>query len=262
MSKFTTEVRYICEVAAGLEHSKGLDDIDAIIDASQDAIFGTDNPYPIFNESYRQVLQHKILAHYYTREISEETVGLWKFRLRTKMKEIMPYYNQLYLSELLEFNPLDDTKFTISKNEQKNGETNEDITRKGNVSGEKQSSVSENTDRSNTRTKDDMYSDTPQNGLSSVRNGNYLTTADIINELEDGNENRNGASNEATFTDKTDTENGTKVEVHDNKSIEEYIGKMSKDSFAKLLKEYRDTFLNIDMMIIEELKNLFFMLYE
>lgn len=262
MSKYTTEVRYICEVGAGLEHSEGLDDIDAIIDASQDSIFGTENVYSIFNESYRHILQHKILAHYYTREISEETVGLWKFRLRTKMKEIMPYYNQLYLSELIEFNPMNDTKFTISKNEQKSGETSEDITRKGNTSGEKQSSVSDTTEKANIRAKEDMYSDTPQNGLTNVRNGSYLTSADIINESENINESKNGIGNESTYTDKTDTENGKKVENYDNASIEEYIGKMSKDSFAKLLKEYRETFLNIDMMVIEELKELFFMLYE
>lgn len=262
MSKFTTEVRYICEVGAGLEHSKGLDDIDAIIDASQDSIFGTENTYPIFNESYRRILQHKILAHYYTREIAEETVGLWKFRLRTKMKEIMPYYNKLYLSELIEFSPLDDTKYSIVKNEQKNGETNEDITRKNKSSGEKQATVSENGNKETTRDKEDMYSDTPQNGLSSVRNGNYLTSADVVNELENETNNRNGVSSEASYNDETDTKNGRRTENQDNKTIEEYVGKMGKDSFSKLLKEYRESFLNIDMMIIEELKELFFMLYE
>ena len=65
--------------------------------------------YPIFDENYRETLDTKILKHYYTREIGFETVGLWKFKLNTKMNEIMDYYNQLYESALLEFNPFDNT---------------------------------------------------------------------------------------------------------------------------------------------------------
>ena len=33
-------------------------------------------------------------------------------------------------------------------------------------------------------------------------------------------------------------------------------------SYAKMLKEFRETFLNIDMMVIESLSDLFFGLWE
>ena len=104
MSKYTTEVRYICEVNAGLTESTGGNDVEQVIANSRAKIF--DFNYPIYDESYRSILETKILKHFYTREIGLETVGLWKLKLNTKMNEIMPYYNQLYKSALLEFNPL------------------------------------------------------------------------------------------------------------------------------------------------------------
>ena len=39
MSKYTTEVRYICEVASGYDESKGFDDIDTIITAAIPSVF-------------------------------------------------------------------------------------------------------------------------------------------------------------------------------------------------------------------------------
>lgn len=103
MSKYTTEVRFICENSAGLSVSEGADNVDSVLDKCWNKVFNFD--FPIFDENYRQVLCRKILKHYYTREIAHETVGRWKLALNAKLNEIMPYYNQLYKSELLEFNP-------------------------------------------------------------------------------------------------------------------------------------------------------------
>ena len=85
MSKYTTEVRFICENLAGLTESKGCNDVDDILDDSWDKIFGN---FPIFDEEYREGLCKKILKHFYTREIGYETVGLWKLKLNTKMQEL------------------------------------------------------------------------------------------------------------------------------------------------------------------------------
>ena len=106
MSKYTTQVRFICESLAGLTDSKGYGDVNNIIETAAPKIFSFD--FPMFDESYRGVLEKKILKHYYTREIGLETYGLWKLKLDTKMNEIMPYFNQRYKSETLEFNPLYD----------------------------------------------------------------------------------------------------------------------------------------------------------
>ena len=94
MSKYTTEVRYICESFAGLEESKGYKSVDAILDESWDKVFDFD--FPIFDENYKPILCKKILLHYYTREIGFETVGLWQLKLKSRMIEIMPKFNALY----------------------------------------------------------------------------------------------------------------------------------------------------------------------
>lgn len=130
MSNFTTEVRWICETAYNDAHPDQQGSIADIISAGRASIF--DFQYPIFDENYRSVLETKILKHYYTREIGEETVGLWKLRLDARMNEIMPFYNKLYNSELLQFNPLYDVDVertyvkqgSASKNERDNGTLN------------------------------------------------------------------------------------------------------------------------------------------
>ena len=68
--------------------------------------------YPIFNEAYRKTLNDKILDHYRFRESGLETPMLFKLYLNRKMNEIMPYYNQLYESELLEFDPITNFEYT------------------------------------------------------------------------------------------------------------------------------------------------------
>lgn len=126
MSKYTTEVRFICEHYAGLDESKGFDNIEEILTESAPKVFSFD--FPIFDENYRIPLERKILRHYYTREIGEETVGLWKLRLNTRLNEIMPYYNQLYESELLKFNPFYDVDYTKTGNREGENTGNENVT--------------------------------------------------------------------------------------------------------------------------------------
>ena len=96
MSKYTTEVRFLCESEAGLINSEGFNSIATVLTEAAPKIFNFD--FPIFDETYRTPLEVKILRHYYTREICEETVGLWKLRLQDKLNMIMPYYKRMIYS--------------------------------------------------------------------------------------------------------------------------------------------------------------------
>lgn len=98
MSVYTTELRFVLEDMAGHHGSP-----QQVINDSWDKLFDFD--FPIFDEAYRQVLCTKILKHYYTREIGEDTVGLWKLRLDERMNIIMPYYNQFYELERKKLDP-------------------------------------------------------------------------------------------------------------------------------------------------------------
>lgn len=156
MSSYTTEVRYICERAIGLNQSVGNSSIRNVIAQAAPKIF--DFEYPIFDPSYKSVLEQKILRHFYTREIAFETVGLWKLKLETKMTEIMPYYNQLYNSTLYEYNPYYDVDLTKTYNRQEDGtekaESNQNVNGVQNsdlnqVETTKQSSNSSSTEDTN-----------------------------------------------------------------------------------------------------------------
>ena len=328
MSKYTTEVRFICEHYAGLDESRGYDSIRDIIVNSRSKVFDFD--YPIFDEAYRSVLETKILKHFYLREICAETVGAWKHFLDMRMNEIMPYYNKLYESELIEFNPMYDVDYdkTYNKDGKGTGTVNEALTaneqdartvaeaenvvrdldtslrQTGTLGmvGETHTSTDRDTDHTGTEgdvkknTRWDIYSDTPQGGLVNVENEEYLTNARKI--VDDGTgslrtvnlsdntdedtdttysqtETRNltdtGTEDETTNRTRntTDNENRTKnntnLTTRNLRDIEDYVehvqGKMYAGSYSKLLQEFRDTFLNIDMMIINDLNDLFFGLW-
>ena len=135
MSKYTTELRYICEQLVGLQHSIGLENTDSIIEQARVILFNFD--YNLENLTDRKRLETKILRHYYFREISAETVGQFRFFLKSKMIEVMEYYGELYKTARLTFNPLEDTNYTEKytstgiKNSMGNTETGEHTTNNG-----------------------------------------------------------------------------------------------------------------------------------
>lgn len=253
MSKYTTEVRFICENSAGLSESESADNVDSILDKCWNKVFNFD--FPIFDENYRQVLCRKILKHYYTREIAHETVGRWKLALNTKLNEIMPYYNQLYKSELLEFNPFYDVDLTRSR--EGSGTSNKTSNNTETNSGTSKN-VSSGSGTSNTDTLN-RFSDTPQNSMDTqgIADSVPLTTVTKVNE-------DNTTTNESTDTltrNDSKTGNGTENINNTDKYIETVKGKQGTENYSSLLKKFRETFLNIDMMIIEDCSDCFFTLW-
>lgn len=253
MSKYTTEVRFICENSAGLSESEGADNVDSVLDKCWNKVFNFD--FPIFDENYRQVLCRKILKHYYTREIAHETVGRWKLALNAKLNEIMPYYNQLYKSELLEFNPFYDVDLTRSR--EGSGTSNKTSNNTETNSGTSKN-VSSGSGTSNTDTLN-RFSDTPQNSMDTqgIADNVPLTTVTKVNE-------DNTTTNESTDTlTRNDSKTGNSTENINNTDnyIETVKGKQGTENYSSLLKKFRETFLNIDMMIIEDCSDCFFTLW-
>lgn len=279
MSKYTTEVRFICESKSGLEVSGGSADVDNIIANSWNKIFTSKAPF--FDEEYRSVLCQKILKHYYLREICCETVGIWTLWMNTRLEEIMPYYNQLYESAKIEFNPMHDVNLTRNHERNVKGTSKEDGTRTDNTTGKRTLTGNRNTDStgSGTRnttsgsdeTKRDLYSDTPQGAITGLENENYLTNARKITDNVNGTGNEETNTTEKTGTDYSETEDTTsKVDgvtsnTESSNTTEDYletiVGKQGTESFSSLLNKFRKTFLNIDMQVIEEFSDLFFGLW-
>jgi hypothetical protein len=231
MSKYTTELRWVIENGYDLQL----------------------NEYPIFDENYRQKLNQKIINHYYFREIGFETVGLFRFYLKQTMNEIMPYYNQLYESALLEIDPLNTINFTETLTRTKIGNDtknfNEDTT--VNSNGDSNSNSTKNTNFK------DVESDTPQ-GMLSIGNieGELYASYARISKNED-------TTNSTAHQETTDTQkrkNDEKINREDNENYTR-TEKGNRESQSELLMKYRETFLNIDMQVINELNDLFMGLY-
>lgn len=255
MSKYTTEVRYICEVNSELTEGSVAD----YIANSWKKIFDFD--FPIWDEDYRSVLCTKILKHYYTREIGLETVGLWKLKLETKMNEIMPYYNKLYETTTFKYNPLYDADYYRTTNGKEHGSSNHDeaIGRHStNSNGEtyREDTTSEGENHSKNR-----YSDTPQGGLIGIENDEYLTNATLVDSEGGNTGNRTGSRNGSDNTDENSTRAGSDAFATTRDFVERVAGKFPGRSYAKNITEYRDNLLNIDMMVIDELKDLFMLLW-
>lgn len=180
--------------------------------------------YPIFDEGYRTTLNNKIISHYWMREIGAETADLFKFYLNRTMAEIMPYYNQLYKSAQLDFDPLNAYNYSETNTETENVES--DGTRNDNADGKS------------------LYSDTPQGLLENgaIADEKYLTSATL---------NNSNATSSANNTQKR--ERGFEKQVRGN----------MYHNLSELLMDYRKTFLNIDMEIINnpEIENCFMKLY-
>ena len=259
MSKYTTEVRYICENKAGLSESAGCDNVDDIVSKSWNKIFTSKAVF--FDEEYRGVLCQKILKHYYLREIGTETVGIWKLWMNTRLEEIMPFYNQLYKSALIEFNPLYDVDLKRTHNRKVDSSKQDNGTSQSVSTGESsESETSSGTNSgSSSNTKKDLYSDTPQGAITGLENENYLTNARKVTDSgstsgNNSNEFSNSGTNKTTVNGET-TNTGTANSLEDY--VENVSGKQGSDSYSSMLLKFRETFLNIDMQVIEEFSDLF-----
>ena len=311
MGKYTTEVRYICETYAGLDESVGYDSIDEVIDKAYPKIFNLDKipMYKNETEAHRTGLLKKILLHYYTREIGYETVGLWKLKLNQKMIEIMPYYNQLYESAELEFDPFKNVDVTKTHegeyNDDEKVDNKRDTENHRGVHTTQESDTREDvtlrhsrttTEGNDVRTNDIvtegnswvLFSDTPQGGLdginaaaSDLAGNGYLTNAtrtittpdeqsvtqthgDIVETYNAGGDKKDTTEGHAEVETQT-VENSNGKTTDDNtkntKGTDEYedkdIGKIGTETYQEMLIKYRETFLNIDLMVIKELEKLF-----
>lgn len=261
MSQYTTEVRYICECAAGYCQSEGYESVNEIIKKAVPHIFDLQFVFPATLS--KEEFCARLLKHYYLREIAFETVGVWKLQLNTRLCEIMPYYYPLYLNISTAFNPLNETELTRShtlvREERGNGASQQNTQ---NTSTQQ----AQNTQKQDTKTTDssqstNQYSDTPQGGLTNVKNGKYLTNATV---QEDSTVNMVTAGSES---DTTSTVNSKMSQISNtekrNTATDEFIEKVAgrTTGAGKQLAEYSQALFNIDTRVMNDLSDLFFTLY-
>lgn len=197
--------------------------------------------YPIFDETYREVLNNKIIDHYYTYEVGMNW-GMFTRRLAVKMNEIMPLYNKMYLAEKELVNPFVTVDLTAESTTESVGNRDDETTATSTAKA-----VADEKSDSDSRA---LFSNTPQTQLSGKED--YATSlTDTV------------GTSKGTSATESDTESLTKY-LGNDKNLTKFISSQkgfSGISKTSLFREYLDNLLNIDMMVIAELDSLFFGLY-
>ena len=178
--------------------------------------------YPIFDENYRNTLNQNILYHYYENEIGFETAPLFRFYLNQKLNEIMPYYNELYKVQ----------KKLIDENLLLNNVNLTETLRGSNTTKTSSTSQSLNNGKN-------LYQDTPQGQISQtdIDNQTWATNLTL---------NKNEIADQSNATG-----NGT------NEYLKTIIGNNGGKFNIDVLNDIKNNLMNIDLMIINELNDLF-----
>lgn len=277
MSKYTTELRWIIESATADQTNLT---ISQRITAAAPKIFNFN--YPIWNESYKTTLETKILKHYFNKEIGMETVGLWKLYLEERMNLIMPYYNQLYETATKNYDYMSDVNSSETYTANKTNKATADFTLTGNLTGST-TDIGKDTINSTSKTTDNgsrdsdttinnknLESDLPQANYANLDYGTNLVESEQTEALHDTTNNVSNFAVDST-TDRNNTTNASQVTSQTTKNIvdgnadETYTrtrkGAFGGKSLTELMMEYRQSIINIDNMIINELSDLFMLIY-
>ncbi len=202
------------------------------------------NNYKLFDFSYnfydndlKPFFEEKFKQHFLLYEIAFDTIGLFKNRLQTKLNEIYPYYREMYKTEIA-YQGMD---LLVTK----------DIV---------DTYIRETTSNSNT-------SNTSTSESNSTSSSNNLATAHETpqNQTLDLDRFMTGANKESLSSNNNSTDNNSSNSESENNIVEKYTysskGNMGVSSDGFLLEKWREIIINIDMMIMEELKELFLLIY-
>lgn len=261
-----------------------------------------DFDFPIWEESYRATLERKIIMHYLRKEICCETPEMWKIFLNERLNLIMPYYNQLYKTTVLEYDILNDVDWTEVFSESTNSKddythkrnASDDITisrtgnetvnstAKDNVTETETRKETDNTDGTinNDQTTKLLGSDLPQANYNGVDYGTTLQegtnssdSKETLNVTKDANGNKTNvadrSSNDKKDSSTTGSDNRTSSDnITDNRLVDgsrdntrSRKGLTGNKSRSELIQEFRNAIVNIDLLIINELRDLFMLIY-
>ena len=190
--------------------------------------------YPIFDENYRETLNHNILYHYYENEIGFETAPLFRLYLNQRLNEIMPKYNELYKAQ----------KNLIDNNLLLNNVNLTETLSGQNATTSSSTSQSTNSGTSNNK---NLFQDTPQGQISNTDINNQTWATNLTLDSNTSNNTINDSSSA--------TGSGT------NSYLKTIIGNNGGKFNIDILNDIKNNLMNIDLMIINELYDLFMQIF-
>ena len=194
-------------------------------------------PFYTDSEELRLNFIQKFYDEYMFREIGFETVERFKRSLLGKLNKIMPYYTQLYHTEL----ESKDINFMFNK------DLIETFEREVSGTSEVNSNSTTNATGTSTANSNDIMYDTPNSRID-----------DITKYPTQGSQGENNATSSSNATS-SNNQTGENTQTEKTSLISK--GNIGIKSSAQLLKEWREVIINIDEMILNELEDLFMLLF-
>lgn len=102
MATYTTPLKTLIEQPT--QHRNDLT-FKQRLEVGREVLF-KDIEYEFFNDMYRRDFEMKFIRHFYNKEIGFETEGQFKFQLETWLQIHMPYFNELFETQLIKYDPL------------------------------------------------------------------------------------------------------------------------------------------------------------
>lgn len=228
-----------------------------------------DYPLPSFLHSagdmhnWREALNQKIINHYYFNEICCLPPDRFKLFLNNTLNEKMPYFNLLYdaMAEKWKFytggtlNEVIKADGTSSDNGTKTGT---DVLARSGVDTTNNSSLqNQNSDSFNLA----VSSDTPGQMLnieSDIANNTYANNAVKQKNKETSSGNSN-STDTTTYNSKETTtfDEHTTADRQHNDNRNRTVSGLNNKSYAELFKEYSESVRNLDLDVIDSLKDCF-----
>jgi len=237
-----------------------------------------DFDYPIFDEKYRKVFETHFIRKFYMREIGFETMGLFKFQLETWLVINMPYFNKLFESEMLKYDPLTNAEMSVThtKKNDKNQNDSRDTIQSSKMDGSSNNTMNQ-TGSSSAESKDDNFArkletDNPDKRLTISANDGQgiIEYASGIEEHTDNSaRNTKGNTKQDSVSDSKTNVNSNANQTDKLKSdinevedfVQHRVGKIGVQSYPKMIQEYRDSLIRIENRIFEEMQELFMLVY-
>lgn len=220
-----------------------------------------DFDYKFDDPLFKKELEKHVIEFYYDYEIGQETPDMFKRKFKARWNRIIGFYNDLYNTTLLSYNPL--VNYSISDAmEQLSKTTNSQLidsssTGKGSSTNDitnKDNSTTNNTSESNTKT-----SDYPQQPIAG---GDFLNGESTnITENDTITTGTNTSEGKSTTEDVTTSKGNTEGESNTNTSYTKTIEGITGTTYQELISKQRDILLNIQNLVIEELKPCFILVF-
>lgn len=229
---------------------------------------------PEEDEKFRRELNITILRKYFMREIGYETPELWKIQLESRLRLVMPKYRELYKSTLFELDFESPYHIITKHNEIKRDDGTVDRTGTRDTDTDSNTSTTYgkktiddgNGSRNSTTNTIGYDSDFPQFSFSQ---GDYATTGNTSD----------STTNETTTTKNTESQSGTDTatgkgieketwkdgEKNLNTMVDDYIhdvsGHTTNMDILNAVEKWRELIVNINEMIVNDIADLFMMVY-